>query len=86
MKYGTAGNKAGEETLHTSFELIDTADPFQPTFGEIVERDKVVIARNAMDRTNAYLIQPSKEIFRDINWLPEALDTYVGHDMRNEVL
>lgn len=33
---------------HTGIELIDTPYPFEPTFRQIIEGDKVVVARQAV--------------------------------------
>jgi len=65
----------------SSIKLVDIADPVEPSFREIVEGDKVVVSRNAMNTADAHLVQPTEEI----SFLPalasvivtfEAITTY----------
>jgi hypothetical protein len=60
-----------------SIELINTADPLEVALRKIVESDEVVIAWNAVNRSNADLVESLEEVLSHVNRLLEAA---VAHD------
>lgn len=65
------------EALLTCVELIDTSHPLQVGLWEVIECDKVVVARNAMDGTDTKFIETPEEILCHINRLFKAPNSEV---------
>jgi hypothetical protein len=60
-----------------SVELVNAANPLEVTLRKIVESDKVVVAGNTVNRSNADLVESLEEVLSHINGLLEAA---VAHD------
>lgn len=50
------------DVKHTSIKLIAVSYPSQANLWDVVERDEIIIARDTMNRLDAYLLQSSKEV------------------------
>jgi hypothetical protein len=48
----------------TGVQLITIADPFQTTFGYVVQSDEVVISRHSVDRADSNFMQPAEQVLR----------------------
>lgn len=57
----------------TSVELVAVADPFQTSFLEVVEGRQVVVTRKTVDRGDTTLLDASKDVLSDGNWLLERV-------------
>lgn len=55
----------------TGVELVDAANPFQPTIRQIIEGNKIVVAWDAMDGLNTTFRESLEEVFCHVNGLLE---------------
>lgn len=69
--------------LLTCIEFIDGADPFQPGFGQVIQRDQVVVTGQPVDRPDAHLVQSSEKILGHIHRLLKAVEPVIErtHDV-----
>ncbi|KAI6769444.1 hypothetical protein HG531_010548 [Fusarium graminearum] len=74
---GNTGVAIGSIGWEMFIELVNTADPPEVALWKIVESDEVVIAWNAVNRSNADLVESLEEVLSHVNWLLEAT---VAHD------
>lgn len=67
-------------SLLTSVELIDASYPVQLAIRKVIEGDEIVVSRDAMDGSNANLVESAEEVLSHIDGLFEALKSDVCHD------
>jgi len=69
----------------TGVELIDTAHPLELGFGDVVERNEVEVAGEAVDGADSELMKPCEEILCHGNRLGEPLNSDVCSHLDFEI-